>query len=250
MRPRRRCSTRSCWPTRVISSRSSRTAGAGAVLHQQDGGLKANAEKLIENLEAAKSRPLWRVLVALSIRHVGPTAAQALAREFGSIDAIRTASASDLAAADGVGMTIAASIGEWFEVEWHAEIVRKWAEAGVAMTEERGDEGPRPLSGLTVVVTGSLTAWSRDSATEAIQSAGGKVVGSVSKKTDFVVVGENPGSKYDKAVSLGVPVLDEGGFAVLLDAGPEAARGVAQLPGEIAQQPGEAAQLPAGDSER
>jgi DNA ligase (NAD+) len=212
---------------------------------KQDGGLKANAEKLIENLDAAKSRPLWRVLVALSIRHVGPTAAQALARDFGSLDAIRAASPSDLAAADGVGMTIAQSIGEWFEVDWHAEIVRKWAAAGVQMTEERGDEGPRPLTGLTVVVTGSLNAWSRDSATEAIQSAGGKVVGSVSKKTDFVVVGENPGSKYDKAMSLGVPVLDEGGFATLLEAGPDAARAVAQLPGGIAQLPGEVAQLPA-----
>jgi DNA ligase (NAD+) len=194
---------------------------------KQDGGLSANAKKLIENLAAAKTRPLWRVLVALSIRHAGPTAAQALAREFGSIDAIRTASASDLAAADGVGMTIAQSIGEWFEVDWHAEIVRKWAAAGVQMAEERGDEGPRPLAGLTVVVTGSLTAWSRDSATEAIQNGGGKVVGSVSKKTDFVVVGENPGSKYDKAVSLGVPVLDESGFRVLLDDGPDAARAIA-----------------------
>jgi DNA ligase (NAD+) len=196
---------------------------------KQAGGLSANAKKLIENLDSAKARPLWRVLVALSIRHVGPTAAQALAREFGSIEAIRAASASDLASADGVGMTIAQSIGEWFEVPWHAEIVRKWADAGVRMAEERGDEGPRPLAGLTVVVTGSLTAWSRDSATEAIQNAGGKVVGSVSKKTDFVVVGENPGSKYDKAVSLGVPVLDEGGFQVLLDAGADAARAVAQL---------------------
>jgi DNA ligase (NAD+) len=194
---------------------------------KQDGALSANAKKLIENLDAAKTRPLWRVLVALSIRHTGPTAAQALAREFGSIEAIRTASASDLAAADGVGMTIAQSIGEWFEVDWHAEIVRKWAAAGVQMAEERGDEGPRPLAGLTVVVTGSLTAWSRDSATEAIQNAGGKVVGSVSKKTDFVVVGDNPGSKYDKALSLGVPVLDESGFRVLLDAGPDAARAIA-----------------------
>jgi DNA ligase (NAD+) len=194
---------------------------------KQDGALSANAKKLIENLDAAKTRPLWRVLVALSIRHTGPTAAQALAREFGSIEAIRTASASDLAAADGVGMTIAQSIGEWFDVDWHAEIVRKWAAAGVQMAEERGDEGPRPLAGLTVVVTGSLTAWSRDSATEAIQNAGGKVVGSVSKKTDFVVVGDNPGSKYDKALSLGVPVLDESGFRVLLDAGPDAARAIA-----------------------
>jgi DNA ligase (NAD+) len=197
---------------------------------KQGGELKANATKLLENLDVAKARPLWRVLVALSIRHVGPTAAQALAREFGSVEAIRTASASDLAAADGVGMTIAQSIGEWFDVDWHAEIVRKWGAAGVRLAEERADEGPRPLAGLTVVVTGSLTAWSRDSATAAIQAGGGKVAGSVSKKTDFVVVGDNPGSKYDKAISLGVPVLDENGFRVLLDDGAEAARKVAELP--------------------
>jgi len=193
--------------------------------------LKANAEKLIENLDAAKTRPLWRVLVALSIRHVGPTAAQALAREFGSLDAIRAASADDLAAADGVGMTIAQSIGEWFDVDWHADIVRKWTAAGVQMVDERADEGRLPLAGLTLVVTGSLTDWSRDSATEAIQNAGGKVAGTVSKKTDFVVVGDNPGSKYDKALSLGVPVLDEAGFRILLDDGPVAARAAAQVGG-------------------
>ncbi len=196
---------------------------------KQDGTLKANAEKLIENLDAAKARPLWRVLVALSIRHVGPTAAQALAREFGSLDAIRAASPGDLAAADGVGMTIAQSIGEWFGVDWHADIVRKWAAAGVRMADERTDEGPLPLAGLTLVVTGSLTEWSRDSATEAIQNAGGKVAGSVSKKTDFVVVGDNPGSKYDKALSLAVPVLDEAGFRILLDDGPDAARAAAEI---------------------
>jgi DNA ligase (NAD+) len=193
---------------------------------KQDGELKANAQKLIGNLAEARARPLWRVLVALSIRHVGPTAAQALAREFGSIDAIREAAAADLASADGVGMTIAESIGEWFEVDWHADIVRKWAAAGVRMAEEHTDEGPRLLTGVTVVVTGSLTNWSRDSATAAIQEAGGKVVGSVSKKTDFVVVGDNPGSKYDKALSLGVPVLDEAGFRVLLDDGADAARAI------------------------
>jgi DNA ligase (NAD+) len=197
---------------------------------KQDGEPKANAVKLIENLAEARTRPLWRVLVALSIRHVGPTAAQALAREFGSIDAIRSATAPELAAAEGVGMTIAEAIGEWFAVEWHCDIVRKWADAGVRMAEERTDEGPRPLAGINVVVTGSLTSWSRDSATAAIQEAGGKVVGSVSKKTDFVVVGDNPGSKYDKAVSLGVPVLDEGGFRVLLDDGADAARAIAEVP--------------------
>ena len=196
---------------------------------KQDGELKANAVKLIENLAEARARPLWRVLVALSIRHVGPTAAQALAREFASIDAIRSATAAELAAAEGVGMTIAEAIGEWFAVGWHADIVRKWAEAGVRMAEERTEEGPRLLTGVTVVVTGSLTAWSRDSATAAIQDSGGKVVGSVSKKTDFVVVGENPGSKYDKAVSLGVPVLDEPGFRVLLDDGADAARAIAEV---------------------
>ncbi|HZV26745.1 MAG TPA: NAD-dependent DNA ligase LigA, partial [Acidothermaceae bacterium] len=212
----------------LFSLTSAQLAGV-SFFTKQDGALKANAEKLIENLDAAKTRPLWRVLVALSIRHVGPTAAQALAREFGSIDAIREASAADLAAADGVGMTIAQSIGEWFEVDWHADIVRKWAAAGVRMADERTDEGPLPLAGLTLVVTGSLTEWSRDSATEAIQNAGGKVAGSVSKKTDFVVVGDNPGSKYDKALSLGVPVLDEAGFRILLDDGPDAARATAQV---------------------
>jgi DNA ligase (NAD+) len=195
---------------------------------RQDGELTANAEKLLANLQAAKARPLWRVLVALSIRHVGPTAAQALARDFGSIDAIRAASAGELSNADGVGPTIAESIREWFAVDWHADIVDKWRRAGVRMAEERGDEGPRPLAGLTVVVTGSLTGWSRDSATAAVQNAGGKVAGSVSKKTDFVIVGDNPGSKYDKAVSLGVPILDEAGFAVLLEQGPEVARGMTQ----------------------
>jgi DNA ligase (NAD+) len=199
-----------------------------AFFTKQDGELRANAEKLLANLETAKTRPLWRVLVALSIRHVGPTAAQALARDFGSIDAIRDATPLELADADGVGPTIADSITEWFGVVWHAEIVRKWQAAGVQMAEERGDEGPRPLEGLTVVVTGSLTGWSRDSATSAIQNAGGKVAGSVSKKTDFVVVGDNPGSKYDKAVQLKVPILDEAGFAALLEKGPEAARAVAQ----------------------
>ncbi|HXR40805.1 MAG TPA: NAD-dependent DNA ligase LigA, partial [Acidothermaceae bacterium] len=194
---------------------------------KQDGELRANAEKLLANLETAKTRPLWRILVALSIRHVGPTAAQALARDFGSIEAIRDATPLELANADGVGPTIADSITEWFAVDWHADIVRKWQAAGVRMAEERGEEGPRPLAGLTVVVTGSLTGWSRDSATTAIQNAGGKVAGSVSKKTDFVVVGDNPGSKYDKAVSLKVPILDEAGFAALLDQGAEAAREMA-----------------------
>lgn len=197
----------------------------------KDGSLGSNATKLLDNLAVARERDLWRVLVALSIRHVGPTAAQALARHFRSMDAIDAATEEELSSVDGVGPTIAASIREWFAVDWHREVVRKWAEAGVRMAEEAVDEGPRPLEGLTVVVTGTLAGFSRDQAAEAVQSRGGKVSGSVSKKTSFVVVGDNPGSKADKAVSLKVPVLDEDGFRLLLDAGPDAAREVAQLGG-------------------
>ncbi|MFI6064476.1 NAD-dependent DNA ligase LigA [Micromonospora sp. NPDC051227] len=197
----------------------------------KDGSLGSNATKLLDNLAVARERDLWRVLVALSIRHVGPTAAQALARHFRSMDAIDAATEEELSSVDGVGPTIAASIREWFAVDWHREVVRKWAEAGVRMAEEAVDEGPRPLEGLTVVVTGTLAGFSRDQAAEAVQSRGGKVSGSVSKKTSFVVVGDNPGSKADKAASLKVPVLDEDGFRLLLDAGPDAAREVAQLGG-------------------
>ncbi|WP_444950203.1 NAD-dependent DNA ligase LigA [Micromonospora ureilytica] len=197
----------------------------------KDGSLGSNATKLLDNLAVARERDLWRVLVALSIRHVGPTAAQALARHFRSMDAIDAATEEELSSVDGVGPTIAASIREWFAVDWHREVVRKWAEAGVRMAEEAVDEGPRPLEGLTVVVTGTLAGFSRDQAAEAVQIRGGKVSGSVSKKTSFVVVGDNPGSKADKATSLKVPVLDEDGFRLLLDAGPDAARDVAQLGG-------------------
>lgn len=185
----------------------------------KDGSLGSNATKLLDNLAVARERDLWRVLVALSIRHVGPTAAQALARHFRSMDAIDAATEEELSSVDGVGPTIAASIREWFAVDWHREVVRKWAEAGVRMAEEAVDEGPRPLEGLTVVVTGTLAGFSRDQAAEAVQIRGGKVSGSVSKKTSFVVVGDNPGSKADKATSLKVPVLDEDGFRLLLDAG-------------------------------
>ncbi len=195
----------------------------------KDGTLGSQATKLLANLAEAKTRPLWRILVALSIRHVGPTAAQALARHFGSVDAIEAASEEELAGVDGVGPTIAASLKEWFTVDWHREVVQKWRASGVRLAEERVDEGPRPLEGITVVVTGSLTTYSRDEATEAITSRGGKASSSVSKKTDFVVVGEAPGSKHEKAVSLKVPVLDEAGFDVLLTDGPTAARSVARV---------------------
>ncbi len=191
------------------------------------GDLSANGRKLLSNLDAAKDRPLWRILVALSIRHVGPTAAQALAREFRTLQAIEVADEQALAAVDGVGPTIAAAVREWFMVGWHREVVAKWRTAGVRMTEPVDDSVVRHLEGLSIVVTGSLEGFSRDEAVEAIAVRGGRAAGSVSKKTAFVVVGEAPGSKYDKAVTLKVPVLDENGFRVLLADGPDAAQAVA-----------------------
>ena len=185
------------------------------------GGLSANGRRLLANLAKAKSQPLWRVLVALSIRHVGPTAAHALATEYGSLDAITAASEEELAAVEGVGPTIAAAIKEWFTVDWHRAIVDKWRAAGVRVRDERDTSIERTLDGLSIVVTGSLTGFSRDEAKEAIIVRGGKAAGSVSKKTAYVVAGDAPGSKYDKAVELGVPILDEEGFRRLLDAGPE-----------------------------
>jgi DNA ligase (NAD+) len=184
--------------------------------------LSANGQRLLANLSERLDVPLWRVLVALSIRHVGPTAARALAAEFGSMEAIRAASEEQLAAAEGVGPTIAEAVIGWFQVPWHVEIVDKWERAGVRMADERDESVPRTLDGLTVVVTGSLVDFSRDSAKEAILARGGKAAGSVSKKTDYVVVGDNAGTKADKAEQLGVPTLDEEGFKVLLDRGPSA----------------------------
>ncbi|KBZ64486.1 NAD-dependent DNA ligase LigA [Mycobacterium colombiense] len=184
------------------------------------GALSANGKRLLDNLDKAKKVALWRVLVALSIRHVGPTAARALATEFGDLDSIMSASTERLAAVEGVGPTIAAALTEWFTVDWHCAIVEKWRKAGVRMADERDSSVPRTLEGLTVVVTGSLAGFSRDDAKEAILARGGKAAGSVSKKTDYVVAGDSPGSKYDKAIELGVPVLDEDGFRKLLDEGP------------------------------
>jgi DNA ligase (NAD+) len=198
------------------------------MFRRKDGGLTANGTKLLAALAAARERPLWRVLVALSIRHVGPTAAQALARELRDAEAIFTASEERLAGVEGVGPVIAVAVREWWEVDWHRAIVAKWRAAGVRLVEDAVDEGPRPLEGLSIVVTGSLEGFSRDGAKEAVQSLGGKVSGSVSKKTDFVVVGESPGTKLDKAVQLGRPVLDEDGFRVLLEQGPDAARAAAR----------------------
>ncbi|QOD04620.1 NAD-dependent DNA ligase LigA [Pseudarthrobacter sp. BIM B-2242] len=183
----------------------------------------ATTEKLFKELEKAKTQPLWRVLVALSIRHVGPRASRALATAFGSMEGIRNASEEDLAHVDGVGPTIAAALKEWFAEDWHLEIIDRWAAAGVRMKDERDESTPRTLEGLTIVVTGSLPDFSRDEAKEAILIRGGKAAGSVSKNTSYVVAGENAGTKLDKAEQLGIPVLDEDGFRELLANGPAAA---------------------------
>jgi DNA ligase (NAD+) len=191
----------------------------------KQGTLSANAVRLLANLTEARTRPLWRILVALSIRHVGPTAARALASEFGSLDAIEDASVDALAAVDGVGPTIAASLREWFLVDWHRAIIAKWRDAGVRLEDPDWDPNraaARLLAGVSVVITGTLDGMSRDEAGEAVRQAGGKVTSSVSKKTSFVVAGESAGSKYDKAVELGVPILDEAAFHVLLAQGPDA----------------------------
>ncbi len=195
---------------------------------RKDGELSANGARLLANLEQAKTQPLWRAVVALSIRHVGPTAARALAAELGTMDEIeRVAVEQDvdrLAAVDGVGPVIARAVVEWFTEGgpdgWHRQIVGRWRAAGVVMADQRDDSVERTLAGLTLVVTGTLEGYSRDEAKEAVLARGGKVSGSVSKKTAFVVVGDNPGTKHDKAVQLGVPVLDEAGFTRLLADGP------------------------------
>ncbi len=186
--------------------------------------LSANGRRLVENLQQVKDQPLWRVLVALSIRHVGPTAARALAQHFASMDRIRAASLEELAGVEGVGAVIAEAVREWFDApgnDWHVRIVERWAADGVRMQDARDESLEQTLAGLTIVVTGSLEGFSRDEAKEAILTRGGKASGSVSKKTDYVVVGENAGTKEDKARELGRPILDEAGFRRLLDHGPE-----------------------------
>ena len=186
---------------------------------KKDGSLGANAEKLLAALEGAKARPLWRVLVALSIRHVGPTAAQALAREFGSIESIARATSEELSAIDGVGDVIAESIQDWFSEDWHREIIEKWRSAGVSLAQVSTSSKPQTLAGKTIVVTGSLENFTRDGVTEAITERGGKAASSVSKKTDYVVVGDAPGSKAKKAEELGVKVIGEREFMTLLEKG-------------------------------
>ena len=197
----------------------------------KSGALRVNGGKLLENLQEARTRPFARFLVALSIRHVGKGIAPDIAAAFPSIHALRAAGYDELAAVPGVGPTLAASIVEWFGVDWHVAIVDKWLAAGCVMADEPApaEAGlPQTLAGLTIVVTGSLPGYTREGATAAVTSRGGKAAGSVSAKTDFVVVGENAGSKYTKAVALRRPILDADGFEVLLAQGPEAAQAVAR----------------------
>ncbi|MCC6269918.1 MAG: NAD-dependent DNA ligase LigA [Microbacteriaceae bacterium] len=184
------------------------------------------ATKLLEELGNAKTKPLWRILVALNIRHVGPVAARSLADWFGSIDAIRSAGREELAAIDGVGGVIADAVIEWFQVDWHLDIVARWADAGVQFATP-GHPGPGaaaaaggPLAGLTVVATGSLDGFTREEAQEAIISAGGKAASSVSSKTDYVAAGPGAGSKLARAEELGIPILDAAAFAILVKEGP------------------------------
>jgi DNA ligase (NAD+) len=217
------------YETATVLLENGRLRDIGDVFHlspESFEGLRGFGDKkvaqILTGLEAARQRPLWRLLVGLSIRHVGPTAAQALARELRSLDAIAAASTEDLAAVDGVGPTIAQAVVEWFADDRHRELVERIRAGGARTVEEGAAPGGGPLQGCSIVVTGTLAGFSRDAATAAIQERGGKVVGSVSKKTTYVVVGDSPGSKYDKAVQLGVPILDEDGLRTLLEQGPEA----------------------------
>jgi DNA ligase (NAD+) len=190
--------------------------------------LSKAAIDLIANLGKAKTSPLWRILVSLSIRHVGPVAARALANYFGSLDAIRSASVEELAAVEGVGGIIAEAVQDWFEVDWHRDIIAAWEAAGVQFATP-GHPGPGaagdvsgPLAGLTVVATGSLEGFTREGAQEAIIAAGGKSASSVSKKTDYVAAGPGAGSKLGKAEALGLRIIDADQFRALLEGGPDA----------------------------
>ncbi|MDM7832389.1 NAD-dependent DNA ligase LigA [Cellulomonas edaphi] len=213
---------RSPFRRRLTWTRAQRAQAAEEGRELASWGPSEAARTLLDELELAKEKDLWRVLVALSIRNVGPTAARALAQEFRSMEALRAALDDDarLSGVEGVGPTIAQSLRDWFAEPWHADVVDRWAAAGVRMRDEAAEGQERTLEGLTVVVTGGLERFSRDEAKEAILSRGGKASGSVSKKTDFVVVGENAGSKETKARELGLRILDEAGFEALLARGP------------------------------
>jgi DNA ligase (NAD+) len=179
------------------------------------------AFELLEQLEKAKTQPLWRFLVALNIRHVGPVAARALAAHFGSLQGIETASLEKLSEVDGVGETIAVSIMEWLRVDWHREIIDRWRAAGVSFADSTAPtrSGDQPLGGAIVVVTGSIPGYSRDDAEEAVIEAGGKPSSSVSTKTTVVVAGEGAGSKRASAEALGIPILEAEKFELLLREG-------------------------------
>ena len=183
---------------------------------KKDGTPGLNGEKLLVALESAKQAPLWRILVALSIRHVGPTAAQALATHCASIERISQSTANELAEIDGVGATTAETIVEWFSIDWHQGIIAKWTAAGVRMHQGAVTQLPQTLVGLTFVVTGGLESFTRDSISETIIAHGGKPASAVSKKTDYVLVGADPGSKLAKAQELGVSIIDEAKFKELL----------------------------------
>lgn len=186
--------------------------------------LGENAKVMLANLAQARTRPLWRILVALSIRHVGPTAAQALAREFGSLEAIAAATTERLAEVEGVGQVIAEAVVEWFAEDWHREIIEKWERGGVRLFDEVADAGEeleQTLSGVTIVITGTVPGYSRDEASAAASARGAKVTGSVSKKTTALVAGESAGSKLAKAEALGVQVIPAESFDALLERGLE-----------------------------
>ncbi len=183
---------------------------------KKDGQPAANVDKLMSAIEVAKTRPLWRTIVALSIRHVGPTSAQALATEFGSLEKLASASVEEIAAIDGVGATMAEAISEWFAVDWHKRIVERWTAAGVTVHFVDTNTAPQTLAGLTFVVTGGLESFTRDGIAETITAHGGKASSSVSKKTNYLLVGAEPGSKLAKAEELGVTIIDEAAFKKLL----------------------------------
>ncbi|WP_460541820.1 NAD-dependent DNA ligase LigA [Glycomyces halotolerans] len=190
----------------------------------KEGEPKKTAVQMLENLEKAKSQPLWRVINALSIRHVGPVAAQALAEHFGDLDRIIEADETELADIDGVGPTIAAAVKDWFAVDWHREIIERWRSAGVRMRDEAPSDAealPKTLEGVSVVITGAIPDHTRESAAAAVKARGGKVTSSVSKKTGAVVAGDKPGSKYDKAVELGLRIVDAADFERFLAEGIE-----------------------------
>ena len=192
---------------------------AGTVFDQIESRASKGTEKMLAELEKAKSQPLARVLVALSIRHVGPTAARALAEKFLTMDALRAASVEELSAVEGVGETTGRSLRDWFTVDWHLEVLEAWARAGVRMADEAPEPASDVLAGLTIVVSGAMPGYDREGAKEAITSRGGKAAGSVSKKTSLVVAGPGAGSKEKKAKELGVPVITEQQFADLLEGG-------------------------------